>query len=118
MNGPENELVIVSIKMRISTFLYWSQLFFCNSNCVTSSTMNGEMHEEGWVVRSRMIVENMVSGSDDGHDWILFMLSGEWVKCDLSRIWEKIQEDFFLRLQCIDNLNQGNYEHYLLVKKI
>jgi hypothetical protein len=57
MDGPETEIVMVAIKMRINYF-FLSRLIFCNSNFVALSTMYGEMHGGRHVVQSLMVVEN------------------------------------------------------------
>ena len=55
MYGTENELVMVTIKMRLITFF----------SCLTSSasfTIHGETHGGGQVVPSRMVLENGAIG--------------------------------------------------------
>ena len=62
MDGTENELVMVAIKMRLNTFFYLSHLIFCNSNSAASSTMHGETYGGGLVVPSLMVPENGAIG--------------------------------------------------------
>ncbi len=72
MDGPENELAMVTIKNEITFIFYWSHLTFCNQNSAASSMIHGEMHGGGWGVSSLMIVKN----------------GAIWFACTFFRFWQ------------------------------